>query len=649
VIKQYVENTPDRYRFGWAHALTIDNSTMNTLLQCRLASYGSLKSFSRFTGVIAVGLLCLAACSRSTESNSSTTQSSAASATQGTNQIDTLDKLVAEYFERLLELNPVMATDIGDYRYNDRFANDISKQWLADSLALEQEFLKRVNALDASKYTEAERLTYDTFKYGRQMEIDGYVFRSELLPLNQFYSTPSLFAQMGSGQSIQPFATVKHYDDFLKRIDGFVIWMDQAIANLKEGVDDNIVLPKVIVERILPQLTDLIVDDPKTSIFYKPLSNLPKGISENDSRRLHSAYSEAISKQLMPAYKRLRDYLKNDYLDRARTTDGMSALPQGQAWYAYQVRRNTTTSLTPEQIHEIGLKEIARIRGEMERIKTQVHFEGDLKQFMASLRSDPKYYYKNPEDLLNGYRSLKADVTAALPRLFSIMPKADFEVRAVESFRERSASTGAYQSGTPDGKRPGVFYANTYDLSARPRYMMQAIFLHEALPGHHMQISLQFELPNLPSFRRFSNDTAYVEGWGLYSESLGRELGQYSDPYDYFGALTAESWRAARLVVDTGLHAKGWTREQAIDYLRDNTAIGDSDVTAEIERYMVIPGQALAYKMGQLKIRELRTRAEQKLGNKFDVRDFHTQILKDGSMPLSVLEAKIDRWIQTRN
>ena len=591
-----------------------------------------------------VTLLALTACGNS--QHATTPTNAAASSTMHSG--NEVERMVDEYFERYLQLNPVLATAIGDPRYNDRFPNDIGVQWLADSLALEREFLERANALDISNVDAATRLTYDTFRYGRRLAIDGYVFRGELLPVDQFSSTPTFFAQLGSGESIQPFATVKDYENFLRRVDGFVVWVDQAIANMKTGIDSGIVQPRIIVERSLPQLESLIVDDPIKSLFYKPVERFPETIATSDRKRLGEAYLKAIRDKLTPTYKRLYDFLKTSYLPAARTTDGLSALPQGAAWYAYLVRSSTTTSMTPDQIHDLGLKEVARIRAEMEKVKTQMGFDGDLKAFVASLRTDPKFYYTKPEELIEGYLALKARVAAQLPKLFNIQPKADFEIRPVEAFRERSAATGSYQPGTPDGKRPGIFYANTYDLSSRPKYMMETIFLHEALPGHHMQIALQYELPNLPRFRRFGSDTAYVEGWGLYAESLGRELGEYSDPYQYFGALTAESWRAARLVVDTGLHSKGWSRERAMDYLRDNTAIGASDVTAEVERYMAIPGQALAYKIGQLKIRELRARAEQKLGSKFDVREFHTQLLKDGSMPLAVLDAKIDRWITSQ-
>jgi uncharacterized protein (DUF885 family) len=559
-----------------------------------------------------------------------------------------LDKLVDDYFERLLELNPTFATAIGDLRYNDRYPIDIGTQWLADSLANEQQYLAALNDIDASKLDEASRLTYDIFKHNRQINIDGAMFRDELLPISQFGSTPVEFGRLGSGQSVQPFSNAKEYDDFLKRIASFSVWIDQAITNMKAGVDSGIVQPKPVVEKSLPQVASFIVDDPKKSLFYKPIENFPESVTADDRKRLTDAYVKAIKETVVPAYKRLHAYLQNEYLPRARTEVGMSALPQGDKWYAQQAKRNTTTNLAPAQIHDIGLKEMARIHGEMDRIKNQVGFKGDLKAFMTQMRTDPQFVYAKPEDLINGYTVLKDRVTAALPKLFELQPKMAFEVRAVEAFREKSEATGSYQAGTPDGKRPGVFYANTYDLPSRPRFMMETIFLHEALPGHHMQIALQFELQSLPRFRRYGGDTAFMEGWGLYSESLGKELGLYQDPYQYFGSLTAEAWRAARLVVDTGMHSKNWTREQAIDYMRDNTAIGETDIVAEVERYIAIPGQALAYKIGQLKIRELRTRAEQKLGGKFDVREFHSQILKDGSMPLSVLEAKIDRWIASK-
>jgi len=592
-----------------------------------------------------VVLTLLAACSAA-DKNSAT--SAGAGMDSAANETLKLNKLVDEYFEQVLKLRPVFATSIGDLRYNNRYTNDLGTQWLADALAVEQESLDRLNALDASKLDEAARLTYDIFRYDRELSIDGAQFRTELLPVGQFSSAPAGFGLLGSGKSAQPFTSVKEYEDFLQRIDAFVVWLDQAIANMKIGVDSGIVQPRAIVEKVLPQLASFVVDDPRQSLFHKPVENFPDNVATADRQRLTTAYEKAIRDALVPAYKRLHDYMQNEYLPKARSGVGMGALPLGEKWYAFLAKRATTTDLTPQQIHDIGVKDMTRVHGEMERIKTQVGFKGELKDFMKQMRTDPQFVYKSSDELINAYTALRERVTAALPKLFESQPKMAFEVRAVEAFREKTAASGSYQAGTPDGTRPGVFYANTYDLPSRPRFMMETIFLHEALPGHHMQIALQYEHENLPRFRRYGGNTAYVEGWGLYAESLGKELGFFQDPYQYFGTLTAEAWRAARLVVDTGMHAKGWTREQAIDYMRDNTAVGETDIVAEVERYIAIPGQALAYKIGQLKIRELRTRAEQKLGSKFNVREFHSQILQDGAMPLAVLDAKIDRWIASK-
>ena len=348
---------------------------------------------------------------------------------------------------------------------------------------------------------------------------------------------------------------------------------------------------------------------------------------------------------MLPAIRRLRDYLENDYLAGTRRSVGLSELPNGAAWYAYCVRLHTTTSLTPQQVHELGLSEVARIRAAMERLKTQVGHTGDLRSLFEKLRGDPRFVASDAETLLGGYRDLRSKVASAMPRQFAIAPKADFEIRPVEAFREQSAASASYRPGSPDGKRPGVFYVNTWDLPSRPTYLMQAIYLHEAVPGHHFQVSLAQEMDELPRFRRHAEFTAYAEGWGLYAESLGRELGLYDDPYSELGALMMEIWRAARLVVDTGLHSQGWTREQAIDYMRANTSIGRADIVAEVERYIARPGQALAYKVGEIRIRALRREAERTLGARFDVREFHTQVLTGGSLPLPVLEEQIRRWL----
>lgn len=557
-----------------------------------------------------------------------------------------LDALVEEYYEHYLELNPLGATANGDMRFNDRLPNTLSEQWLADLLALEQDALARVVAIDPASLDAERRLTYDQFRYQRELAVAGFRFPDELLPFNQFFGLPVFFGQMGAGNGIQPFATVQDYDNFLSRMRGFVAWADQAIANMKEGMEQGVVQPKVLVEKSIPQIASFLVDDPADSVFSAPVKAFPESIPAGDRKRLSEAYGKAIAGELLPAYRRLHDFLAKDYLPAARDTIAATALPNGAAWYAHQVRMHTTTTLAPDEIHQIGLDEVKRIRAEMEQVKARLGFTGDLQAFFEFLRSDPKFRFESPEQLVDAYRALKDKLTATLPAQFSVVPKSDFEVRAVEAFREQSEATASYMPGTPDGARPGVFYVNTYDLSARPSYMTESIFLHEAIPGHHFQLSLQQEKADLPRFRRFGGDTAYVEGWGLYAESLGRELGLYTDPYQYFGSLTAEMWRAVRLVVDTGMHAKGWSRERAIDYMRQNTALGEADIIAEVERYIAEPGQALAYKIGQRKIRELKERAMHALKDRFDVKAFHAQILMDGALPLDVLDAKIDRWIE---
>ena len=560
-----------------------------------------------------------------------------------------LQQLVEAYWDEYLALNPIEATLTGDNRFNDRLENNIGERYLADTLALEKGYLEKLGAIDPQKLSAQSRLTYDIFKRDRETTIEGLHFPSELIPVNQFFGLALFMPILGGGSGIQPFATEKDYDNWLRRIDGFVIWTHQAVDNMRAGMDKKVVQPRIVMERVLPQLESMLVTDPSKSVFHRPIENFPASIPAPERTRLTAAYTKAITDQIVPSYRRLHDFIRDEYLPRTRTTVGIDDLPQGERWYQYLVRQQTTTSKTPAEIHDIGLKEVARIRGEMEQVIQQVGFKGDIAAFFAYLRSEPRFYYTSPEDLLNGYRALKDKVAAEIPRLFSIQPKADFEVRPVEEFRAKSAASAQYRQASPDGSRPGVFYVNTFDLRSRPRYSMQSIYLHEAVPGHHFQISIQQELEGLPRFRRFGGYTAYTEGWGLYAESLGKELGQYTDPYDHFGALGAEILRAVRLVVDTGLHSKHWTREQAIEYMSANAPVGPSDAVAEVERYIAVPGQALAYKMGELKIKELRLRSASKLGTKFDLREFHSQILQDGALPLDVLDAKIDRWIAARN
>ena len=569
----------------------------------------------------------------------------AASAADASPDAQRLAAVVDSWYERWLELNPLDASAQGDHRYDARFGDYLSPTWLADSLANEQDSLEELRAVDPAGLSDSDRITFDAFKYGREIAIEGYRYPAELLPVDQLFGRPAQFAVIGAGGDVHPFVTVQDYDNFLARMDGFVAWVEQAINNMRSGAVKGVVQPRVVIERAIPQLSALAVEDPKESVLWRPILNLPPGLSVPDRQRIVTAWERKLGEAVLPAIRRLRDYLENDYLAHTRPSVGLSALPNGAAWYAYCVRLHTTTSLTPQQVHELGLSEVARIRAAMERLKTQVGHTGDLRSLFEKLRGDPRFVASDVEALLAGYRDLKSRVASAMPRQFAIAPKADFEIRPVEAFREQSAASASYRPGSPDGKRPGVFYVNTWDLPSRPTYLMQAIYLHEAVPGHHFQVSLAQEMDELPRFRRHAEFTAYDEGWGLYAESLGRELGLYDDPYSELGALMMEVWRAVRLVVDTGLHSQGWTREQAIDYMRANTSIGRADIVAEVERYIAQPGQALAYKVGEIRIRALRRESERTLGARFDVRDFHTQVLAGGSLPLSVLEEQIRRWL----
>ncbi|MBP6626011.1 MAG: DUF885 domain-containing protein, partial [Arenimonas sp.] len=415
-----------------------------------------------------------------------------------------------------------------------------------------------------------------------------------------------------------------------------------------EGMAAGVVQPKPLMLKVVPQMDALIHDKPEDTLFWQPIAKLPAEFSAEDRARLETAYRGLIADKLMPAYRELRRFVADEYLPAARDTVSLAALPNGEAWYAYRVRQSTTTDLSPAQIHDIGLAEVARIQAEMDAVMAQVGFTGTRAEFFAFMTTDKQFEFASEDALLVAYRALEAKINARIDEQFSLKPKAGFEIRPVEAFRAQSAAGGSYQSPSEDGTRPGVFYVNTYDLPTRKTWDAESLYLHEAIPGHHFQIALQQELTELPKFRRFGGETAFAEGWGLYAESLGRDVGVYTDPYQYFGRLQAELWRAIRLVVDTGLHSKGWTREQVIDYMLANSATSNTEAVSETERYIAIPGQALAYKIGELKIQELRARAEAALGDQFDVRGFHAEVLQDGSVPLAVLEAKVDRWIQSR-
>lgn len=559
-----------------------------------------------------------------------------------------LNRLAEEYFEATLKLNPLFATFIGDDRYNDHIANSIGPEHRAAEKDLNTRYLAMLGEIDAEALEGQDRLTYLVFERDLRENIEGLRFPAHLIPVNQFYGMHNSFARLGAGGGLHPFNTVKDYDDFLSRSDDFVVWIDQAIANMKVGTTQGVVQPRILMERVVPQIEALLKDDPEQTIFWKPVENMPETITGAERDRLTAAYRDSIATKVMPAYRRLLAYIQDSYLAAARDTVGLNALPDGEAWYAYRVKSYTTTDLTPDEIHEIGLAEVARIQEQMQAVIAEVGFEGTLDEFFAFLNDDSQFYFGSEEELLTAYRSLMADLDVKALKLFDRLPRTGYEIRPVEAYRARSSSAGSYVSPSPDGSRPGVFYVNTYDLSARPRWGMESLFLHEAVPGHHFQNALAIELTDLPRLRRFGSYTAYGEGWGLYAESLGKELGVYDDPYQYFGALAAELWRAIRLVVDTGLHHKGWTREQVLEFMYSNTAVKEARAVSEAERYIAIPGQALAYKIGQLQIRALRDEAEAAWGEEFDVKAFHRQVLNDGELPLDVLAAKIRRWNDDR-
>lgn len=454
------------------------------------------------------------------------------------------------------------------------------------------------------------------------------------------------------GDGAQPFTTPEQYAAWVRRASEFPVWVDSSIERMREGLKRGVTHPRPVAEKLLPQIDGILTAKAEDSVYWGPVrmlgtgaADLPAGFTSADRERIAAQYRVLIEGTLFPAYRKLRAFLADEYIPGCRTTFGWSALPDGARWYAYAAEVNTTVRMDPEEIHALGLAEVARIRGEMEAVRKQVGFAGDLHAFFHHLQTDPKFYYDRPEDLVAGYRAVKRDIDARLPRLFATFPKADYEVRAVEPFRAASSAGAFYQAPSPDGKRPGIFYVNTYNLKAQPKFGMETLSLHEAAPGHHFQIAIQQELTGLPRVRRFTNPTSYAEGWALYAESIGKELGLFTDPYQWYGRLSDEMLRAMRLVVDTGLHAKGWTRQQAVDYMLDNSSMAESDVVAEVDRYIVWPGQALGYKIGQLRITAMRAKAERALGSKFDVRAFHDQLLKDGALPLEVLEAKLDRWV----
>lgn len=556
-----------------------------------------------------------------------------------------LAALFDQYFAERMQLFPLESTTNGDSLYNDKLYVDFTDSRRAIIKAFYKRYQTLLSKFDPDALNENDKISYNIFKYEMESSLKGLSFNDYLIPANQFWSLPLTLGQLGSGDGSQPFKTVKDYDNWLARATRFSAWADSAIVYFRKGIAANVVLPASLVTKMLPQYEAMQTPTAEANLFYGPIKKLPVGFSTADKDRLTQAYINLITQQLMPSYKKMGDFLRNEYLPKARTTTGINGIADGDKYYTYLVKFWTTTDKTPDEIYNTGLAEVTRITAEMEKIKSQVGFKGDLKAFFEFMRNDKQFTpYKNADEVLAAFRAIQTKIDPNLSKMFSRTPKTKFEIRQTEAFRAASASA-EYNQGTADGSRPGIFYVPIVDATTfNTTSGMESLFLHEAIPGHHYQISLQQENEKLPKFRRYSWYGAYGEGWALYCESLGKELGLYTDPYQYMGALGDEMHRAIRLVVDVAMHTGKMTREQAIQYMMENEAISLEGATAEIERYMAIPGQALSYKIGALKIADLREKYRQQLGTQFKLAAFHDEILKDGCMPLAVIEQKMDDW-----
>ena len=565
---------------------------------------------------------------------------------------DRLFRLFKQSDEDNLRRNPIFGIFRGDLRYADQFGDYITDDYYAKEKAATEAELAVLRAIPRDQLNATDQLAYDIFEYQQLQGLEGYEPRyfdvSVVRPINHFSGFHTFYPTFASGKGAAPFKTVADYENNIKRHAGYATLLDRSIDRFRQGMANGVFETKLTIRNVIDQLNDQLKQKPEDSQLYGPVKAFPDSISAADRARLTAATRAAIVDQVYPAMTRVRDFLQNDYLPKARDQVGLSAMKGGAVLYDKMVRDSTTLPLTAAQVHDIGLKEVARITGEMEKVKTEVGFNGTLPQFFEHLRTDPKYKMPTREALTQGYYDIGKKVDAKLPQYFSTIPKSKLEIRPYDPVIEKLQAGGSYQQGTPDGSRPGVFYFNAYDLPSRTTPGMTTLYLHEGAPGHHFQISLAQENEALPPFMRFGGNTAYVEGWALYAETLGYEMGYYEDPIQRMGTLDDEMLRAMRLVVDTGIHSKGWTREQAIKYMLDNSSMGETDAKNEVERYIAIPSQALAYKIGALTIQRLRKKAETELGSKFDIKDFHAQVLMTGSLPMTILEKKIDAWIAAR-
>lgn len=562
-------------------------------------------------------------------------------------QSEEINQVFENYYQESLRLYPLNATSQGDQRYNDFLPDNLTDKFKNEEKIFYLNYRNRLNEFDNSNLSKDDVLSKKVLLWECETNLERLNFKEQYTPINQMWTLQLNIGQYAAGLSAQPFKTVKDYNDWLSRLDDYIIWLSSAEDRMKEGIVNGYVLPKSLIIKVIPQLKTIINTNLDENLFYSPIRQFPSDFSEDEKSVLTNKYKKTVLNKIIPAYQKLYDFMKNEYLENGRDSSGINVYVDGSDYYNYSIKLYTTTEMSADEIHQLGLNEVARISSEMEIVKSKVGFKGDLKSFFNHVRYlDELIPFQKPSEVIDNFNKIHKEMTPQVNSLFGLQPKTPFEVRRTEAFREASASA-EYNPGSLDGTRPGIFYVPIPNIKEYNYYSDEDLFLHEAIPGHHFQISLQQENTSLPSFRKSLWYSAYGEGWALYSESLGKELGLYKDPYQYFGMLSAEMHRAIRLVVDTGIHTKGWSREKAIQFSLDNEAESEASITSEIERYMANPGQALSYKIGQLKIRELRSRAENKLGDKFDIKIFHERILESGCIPLKLLEEKIDNWIES--
>lgn len=590
--------------------------------------------------------LSLSACKeQQVQQHSSSKSQTAVTSQDSTNAAEKLNTLLTNYFDEGLAFNPIGGTFLGRNEYNNQFLAPINQTNIAAKRDFYLSYQQQLTSIDKSSLAGQDLLSYEILARDLDLILQSQQFLSYLMPINQMGGAHNTFAGFGSGKSAQPFKTAQDYTAFIERAHGYTAWLQSVEAMMRQGIKQGVVLPKPLAEKLLPQFQAHIVSKASESLFWGPIESFPEDFTQQQRVEISASYNQMIMQTLVPAYQQMSDFLANEYIPQSRESIGYSDLPNGKAWYEYEIKKHTTLELNADEIHQIGLDEVARVLNEMKKVKQTVGFDGDLSAFFEHLRTSDEFYYDTPEELIAAYEAVKAKIDAKVPLLFDVAPKADYIVKAVEDFRAESAAGASYQSPAPDGSRPGIFYINTFNLKAQPKFLLETLSIHEAAPGHHFQIALQQEIEGLPLFRKFGGYTVFAEGWALYAESLGKELGLFTDPYMWYGRLADEQLRAMRLVLDTGFHAKGWTRQQGIDYMLANSSMAKSDVVAEVERYIAWPGQALSYKLGQFKIQQLREYCKNELVDKFDIKAFHTQILIDGALPMPILEAKIKRWV----